>query len=80
MLRRMSVKPIELSEIEREQLKKGSDWRERERAQTILMLSEGQTVLTVAERQAGSDSRAATQVAEKRDGQFAGPTTLWCAE
>lgn len=51
----MSVRPIELSEIEREQLrtiiKKGSDWRERERAQTILMLSEGQTVFVVAEKQ-----------------------------
>lgn len=51
----MSVKPIELSENEREQLqtiiKKGSDWRERERAQTILKLSEGQTVFAVAEQQ-----------------------------
>ena len=51
----MSVKPIELSEIEREQLltiiKKGSDWRERARAQTILMLSEGETVIKVAEQQ-----------------------------
>lgn len=51
----MSVKPIELSEIEREQLltiiKKGIDWRERDRAQTILMLSEGQTVFKVAEQQ-----------------------------
>jgi len=44
-----------LSESEREQLqiiiKKGIDWRERERAQTILMLSEGQTVFAVAEQQ-----------------------------
>ena len=51
----MRVRPIELSESEREQLqviiKKGSDWRERERAQTILMLSEGQTVVAVAEHQ-----------------------------
>lgn len=51
----MSVKPIELSESEREQLqiiiKKGIDWRERERAKTILMLSEGQTVFAVAEQQ-----------------------------
>ncbi|MGZ5030012.1 MAG: helix-turn-helix domain-containing protein [Methylobacter sp.] len=51
----MSVKPIELSKNEREQLqaiiKKGSDWRERERAQTILMLSEGQTVFAIAEQQ-----------------------------
>lgn len=49
----MSVKPIELSESEREQLqiiiKKGIDWRER--AKTILMLSEGQTVFAVAEQQ-----------------------------
>ncbi|MDT8453503.1 MAG: hypothetical protein RQ936_12430, partial [Gammaproteobacteria bacterium] len=39
----MRVRPIELSESEREQLqliiKKGSDWRERERAQTILMVT-----------------------------------------
>lgn len=51
----MRVKPIELSEAEREQLraiiKKGSDWRERDRAQTVLMLSEGQTVVEVAEQQ-----------------------------
>jgi transposase len=51
----MSVKPIKLSESEREQLqiiiKKGIDWRERERSQTILMLSEGQTVFAVAEQQ-----------------------------
>ena len=51
----MSVKPIKLCESEREQLqiiiKKGIDWRERERSQTILMLSEGQTVFAVAEQQ-----------------------------
>jgi len=51
----MRVKPIKLSENEREQLlliiKKGSDWRERERAQTILMLSKGDTVIAVAEQQ-----------------------------
>ncbi|ANE55254.1 helix-turn-helix domain-containing protein [Methylomonas sp. DH-1] len=51
----MRAEPIELSEGEREQLqqivKKGRDWRERERAQTILMLSEGQTVVAIAERQ-----------------------------
>ncbi|MBD9360846.1 helix-turn-helix domain-containing protein [Methylomonas fluvii] len=51
----MRVKPIELSENEREQLqliiKKGSDWRERERADTILMLANGQTVIAVAEQQ-----------------------------
>ncbi|MGZ5526729.1 MAG: helix-turn-helix domain-containing protein, partial [Methylomonas sp.] len=32
-------------------IKKGSDWRERERAQTILMLSDGQTVVAIAEQQ-----------------------------
>jgi transposase len=51
----MRVKPIELNEAEREQLltiiKKGGDWRERGRAQTILMLSEGQTVVAIAEQQ-----------------------------
>ena len=51
----MRVKPIELSESELDQLqriiKKGSDWRERERAQTILMLSDGQTVVAIAEQQ-----------------------------
>ncbi|HEY8159622.1 MAG TPA: helix-turn-helix domain-containing protein [Methylobacter sp.] len=51
----MSVKPIELTENEQEQLKiiirKGSDWRARDRAETILMLSEGQTVFSVAEKQ-----------------------------
>ncbi|MGZ8919295.1 MAG: hypothetical protein ACXW0T_13835 [Methylobacter sp.] len=44
-----------MSESEREQLqiiiKKAINWRERERAQTILMLSEGQTVFAVAEQQ-----------------------------
>ncbi|MFA5921277.1 MAG: hypothetical protein WC856_08290 [Methylococcaceae bacterium] len=38
----MSVKPIELTESEQEQLRiiirKGSDWRARNRAETILML------------------------------------------
>lgn len=51
----MSVRPIELSEDDRKELqtiiKKGSDWRERDRAQSILMLSEGQTVIAVAEQQ-----------------------------
>jgi len=51
----MRVRPIELSERERAQLelliKKGSDWRERERAQTILMLANGETVIAVAEQQ-----------------------------
>jgi len=51
----MRARPIELSESEREQLqlivKKGSDWRERERAETILMLSHGEAVIAVAEQQ-----------------------------
>jgi transposase len=51
----MRVKAIELSETERETLrlifKKGSDWRERNRAETILALSEGKTVAEVAEKQ-----------------------------
>jgi len=51
----MSVSPLELSEYERNELKaiikKGSDWRERERAQSILMLSEGRSVIAVAEQQ-----------------------------
>lgn len=51
----MRSKTTELSESDREQLqaiiKKGIDWRERERAQTILMLANGQTVLAVAEQQ-----------------------------
>ncbi|WP_020159404.1 MULTISPECIES: helix-turn-helix domain-containing protein [Methylobacter] len=51
----MGVKPIELLETDREQLqqliKKGADWRERNRAETILMLAEGHTVKETAERQ-----------------------------
>ncbi|WP_427501416.1 helix-turn-helix domain-containing protein [Methylomonas sp. MED-D] len=51
----MRARAIELNESEREQLqqiiKKGSDWRERERAQTILMLANGQTVIAIAEQQ-----------------------------
>ena len=51
----MRVKPIELSENERGQLqltiKKGNGWRGRERAQTILMSSNGQTVAAVAGQQ-----------------------------
>lgn len=51
----MRVKPIVLSETERETLraiiKKGVDWRERDRAQTILALSEGKTTAQVAEEQ-----------------------------
>jgi hypothetical protein len=51
----MPVRAIELSENEGEQLqliiKKGSDWRERERAQRILMLSDGETIFAVLEHQ-----------------------------
>jgi transposase len=51
----MGVKAIGLSEIERETLrgiiKKGADWRERDRAESILALSEGKTVAEVAEKQ-----------------------------
>lgn len=51
----MRVVRIELTETDRELLqviiKKGSDWRERERAQTILMLSEGQATFEVAKKQ-----------------------------
>lgn len=51
----MHAKSIELNESDREQLKgiikKGGDWRERERAQTILMLSNSQTVVAIAEQQ-----------------------------
>lgn len=49
----MSVKPIKLTESEQEQLRiiirKGSDWRARDRAETILMLPEGRTVFAVTE-------------------------------
>jgi transposase len=49
------VAPIELKESERDCLKaiikKGADWRERDRAQTILLLAEGQSVQAVAEQQ-----------------------------
>lgn len=51
----MIIRRVDLTEEEKGQLekliKKGKDWRERERAETILLLSEGLTVLEVAERQ-----------------------------
>jgi len=51
----MRVARIELTVTDRELLqiiiKKGNDWRECERAQTILMLSEGQTTVEVAKKQ-----------------------------
>ena len=49
------VAPIELQDSEREGLraiiKKGADWRERDRAETILLLAAGQSVQSVAESQ-----------------------------
>lgn len=46
---------IQLTEIESDCLqmiiKKGSDWRERERAETVLLLATGRTVKEVAEQQ-----------------------------
>jgi len=51
----VGVKPIQLLETDRKLLqhilKKGADWRERERAETILMLAEGRTVKETAEKQ-----------------------------
>jgi len=51
----MSVKRIPLAESEQDLLqaiaKKSPDWRERDRAQTILLLSAGQTVFSIAEQQ-----------------------------
>ena len=49
------VAPIELGDSERDCLraivKKGQDWRERDRAETILLLAAGHSVQAVAERQ-----------------------------
>jgi transposase len=49
------VAPIELTESDRERLKgiirKGWDWRERNRAETVLLLAEGHPVQFVAESQ-----------------------------
>ncbi len=49
------VAPIELEDSEREFLieimKKGADWRERDRAETILLLAAGHSVQSVAEQQ-----------------------------
>ena len=49
------VAPIELEDSERECLigiiKKGTDWRERDRAETILLLAAGESVQAVAEKQ-----------------------------
>ena len=51
----MRVKAIELNETEggtlRSIIKKGADWRERERAETILALSEGKATAEVAKQQ-----------------------------
>lgn len=49
------VAPIELDDSERDCLraiiKKGADWRERDRAETIRLLAAGQSVQSVAESQ-----------------------------
>jgi transposase len=49
------VAPIELADSERDCLnailKRGADWRERDRAETILLLADGPSVQSVAERQ-----------------------------
>jgi transposase len=49
------VKPIPLDAVEQEALreiiKKGTDWRERDRAETILLLAAGQSVREVAAQQ-----------------------------
>jgi transposase len=49
------VVPIEVEDSEREWLieinKKGADWRERDRAETILLLAAGHSVQSVAEQQ-----------------------------
>jgi len=49
------VAPIELEDSERDGLraivKKGQDWRERDRAETILLLAAGLSVQSVAEQQ-----------------------------
>lgn len=49
------VAPIGLEDSERECLieiiKKGADWRERDRAETVLLLAAGHSVQSVAERQ-----------------------------
>lgn len=51
----MIIRRVDLTEEEKGQLeqriKKGKDWRERERAETILLLSKGLSVLEVAQRQ-----------------------------
>lgn len=51
----MRVVRVKLTEIEREQLqnliKKGSDWRKRERVETILLLANGHSTFELAEKQ-----------------------------
>jgi transposase len=51
----MIIRRVDLREEEKDELKKlikkGKDWRERERAETILLLSEGLSVIEVAQRQ-----------------------------
>ncbi len=69
------VAPIELDDSKREILKaiikKGGDWRERDRVETILLLASGDSIKAVAERQDLCRGAGATaQVAEIRLGQF----------
>jgi len=51
----MIIRRVDLTEEEKAELgkiiKQGKDWRERERAETILLLSEGLSVIEVAQRQ-----------------------------
>lgn len=51
----MIIRRVDLTEAEKAELgkiiKKGKDWRERERAETILLLSERFSVIEVSERQ-----------------------------
>ncbi|MCK9398002.1 MAG: hypothetical protein M0Q44_20740, partial [Methylobacter sp.] len=51
----MTIKPLELNENERTLLdtiiKRGADWRERDRAETITMLADGFSVKGVAAKQ-----------------------------
>ena len=51
----MTIKPLELNETERAALdkliKKGADWRERNRAETIRLLADGFSVKDIAAKQ-----------------------------
>jgi len=50
IIRRVDLTEEESGKLE-QRIKKGKDWRERERAETILLLSKGLSVLEVAQRQ-----------------------------